>query len=136
MKKRAIAVMAAMMAMMMVVTSAFATSGFGVSANTTKTKYYLATNQSATVYVKNDNTYEVLVTVTPQKYVNGKWRDELVYMTWPYAPEEIQRWDFDLDSDLTGKGTYRFKVEVKRDKNGDSYPETVGTFYTSTFTVQ
>lgn len=115
--------------------SASAASGYGVSANTTKSKYVLGVDKEVVVAVKNDNSYAAGANLVAQRYVNGKW----VNLDWnspnPLNPEEKYYDTIDMAYFYNTAGTYRFEVEVDRyDKEG-YWVSTDGIFYTSTFTI-
>lgn len=129
MKKSIISVLTILTLFLGFGTQTGATSKYGVSANTTKANY---NNQNITLYIKNDNNYQVGVEIQPQRFVNGKWKN----LDW-YDFEFVNK---GKKAKITGykkdfkKGKYRYVVKVnKYDKKGFEKP--VGKFTTNKIKV-
>lgn len=103
----------------------------GVSANTTLTSYTYGKN--VTLYVKNDNFYDTVSLITPQKKVDGKWKDLDWYDSAVLGNDQSERLTYTSGSgkDFKAKGTYRFKVESSYGDNAS-----LGTLYTGNFSIK
>jgi hypothetical protein len=116
---------------------ASASSGWGVSANTTKQNYSYSTDTEVVVAVKNDNSYPAGANLTAQQYVNGKWVD----LDWnspnPLEPEQKDYDQTDLSYFYGKKGMFRFAVDVDRyDSVTGDWLFYYGTFYTDVFYIR
>lgn len=116
------------------VSTAGATSKYGVSANMVKNNF-TSKDKVATVYVKNDDNYEIGTDMQPQKLVKGKWVDLEWYMPMIIEKHQKESLGASLKYDFKNKGTYRYKVTVcKFDKKGNEV--TQGKFYTGNFNIK
>lgn len=111
-------------------------SGFGFSANTTKQNFYKGQDTEVVVALKNDNSYPTGGNLTPQRYYNGAWHSLDYDSPNPLKPEQTGKDRWDIDSILSTKGTYRFKVSVDRYDNELDYVSHIGTFYTDKFYIK
>lgn len=123
------------MVVLLFATSAGATSGFGVSANPTKSVYSYSSDSAVVVAVQNHNTYWSGANLIPQQLVSGKWVSLGYDSPNPLKPGEKKYDTWNLSNFEKKTGTFRFKVEVDRyDSNGDWVSYT-GAFYTTQFTI-
>lgn len=131
-KKSVVALLAIIIATLGISSVASAASLNGVSANTTMANYYVSKGDNVKLVVKNDNTYDTMSTITPQKYVNGTWVDFDWWDSSVLDPNQSETLSYTIGS---GKqfpvGTYRFVIESAGGPNSID----LGKFNTGTFVV-
>ncbi|MED3202226.1 DUF5065 family protein [Bacillus toyonensis] len=117
---------------------AAAASGYGASVNLTQNNWYVGTQNSVGIKIKNDNKdFEVQLRMQPQILKNGVWVNVNNPLTSWFVPGEYVGMSIDIGSldyngvGITEKGTYRLKVDtLKTTSTTDVW---LGTFYTDMF---
>lgn len=112
-------------------TIASAASLNGISGNTTLQNYDYGSK--VVLKVKNDNSYETISIIQPQKLISGKWTDLDWYDTTILNTNQTSSHTFTTGSgkDFTSKGTYRFEIETIKNNGSD-----IGKFVTSNFYIK
>lgn len=120
---------AAFLTIGMTVQVAQATSLNGISANTTKETYKFGS--IVKLAVKNDNQYETTSFITPQKLVNGKWKDMDWFDSAILKEDEKTYTMMKMGPEYRSRGTYRFEIETL---HGDNKSD--GTIRTKKFVIK